>query len=57
MTTSAMPVCPQPNEGMEKGICEDLIATQKSRKVEHNNNNHIETMNIMKDEPRDTHMR
>ena len=56
LSTSAMPMCPQPNERMEKRICKDLIATQGSRRVEHNNN-HIEATNIMKDGPRDIYMR
>ena len=46
LTTSAMPMCPQLNEGKEKRTGEDLITTQKSRRVKHNNN-HVETMNVM----------
>ena len=51
-----MPVCPQLNEGIEKRLNEDLIATHKSRRVEHNNN-YVETMNVIKYEHRDIYMR
>ena len=49
LTTSTMTIFPQSKEGMMK-TCGDLITKQESRRVEHNNN-HIESMNIVKDEP------
>ena len=47
LPTFGMPMCPQPDEGMKERTCEDLIATQESRRVK--DTNHTKTADVMKD--------
>ena len=57
LTTFGMPMCPQPDEGMEERTCEgceDLITTQGLRRVK---DNHTKTTDVMKDGLRDIYLR